>query len=200
MNKFWQYCMMAAGGLLVGVVGLTAIRFALQPSHEVHYHANFAVFIHGQREQFKGFQYYQEEASCSAKDTPQSRVHMHDNNNHIVHVHDTRVTWADLFNNLGWVLGDHLVSDGIHAYQDGQGGKLSFVLNGKPTASIADEVIKSEDRLLISFGGEDQDGLNQQFKQIESDAHQFNEQKDPAACKGPEDTGLWPRLERALWF
>lgn len=185
--------------ILAALLAFVFARFMLQPNNKVHYHANFAVFINGQREQFKGAQYYQEVASCGLGNTPQSLVHMHDNISHVVHVHNAVQTWGQFFNNLGWVLGDTLISDGTNVYQDGHGGHLTFILNGHSTLSIADEVIKDKDRLLISFGNDDQAALNQQFLQVESDAGHFDVTKDPAACSGDENT--WQnRLKRAVWF
>lgn len=187
-------------GFVLGVVVFVGLRFALLPTDTVHYHANFAVFINGKREAFAGSQYYQEIASCNQNTTPQGRVHMHANINHVVHVHDGVQTWAQFFNNLGWSLGDTLLSDGTNVYQDQTGGKLSFILNGQPARSIANEVIRDKDRLLISFGNEDVSALQQQFSQVESDAARYDANKDPAACAGPEKTSWQDRLRRAAWF
>jgi len=187
-------------GIGVGVLLFGLIRFMAQPDDTVHYHANFAVIINGQREEFKGAQYYEEIASCSSKETPQSRVHMHDTVSHIVHVHDRLVTWSNFFTVLGWSLSDRAIVAGNKAYVDGDGGNLRFVLNGKPVLSIANEVIKSEDRLLIDFGNEDAAQMTEAFEQVESDARLYNQRKDPSTCKGPEELSVWSRLQRAFWF
>ena len=180
------------------VIGL--IRFVATPDTHTHYHANFAVFINGKREAFKGPQYYQEVTACDAHDSPLGRTHLHDENNHVVHVHDEVVTWADLFKNLGWSLGNSMLYDGQAAYVDGQGGELHFILNGRPTRSIANEIIRDQDRLLISYGTKDDAALNAEFGQVESDATQADQAADPAACQGPEQTGVWTRLRQAFLF
>lgn len=198
-QRFTQPIVAALVGAVVGIGLFGLVRFIWLPDGSVHYHANFAVIINGQREQFKGSQYYQEIASCDARAAPQSRAHLHNNNNHVVHVHDSLVTWSDLFTNLGWSLGDTLISDGMHTYEDGKGGKLNFILNGQPTRSIADEVIRDKDRLLVSFGNDDSTALGQQFDQVESDALHYDQAKDPAACSGSEQTSL-ERLRRAVWW
>jgi hypothetical protein len=192
--------LLCLGAALGGIILFGLIRFVFVPDTTVHYHANFAVFINGQREQFKGDQYYQEISACSATDRPQSRAHMHDHVNHVIHVHAPLVTWANFFSVLGWSLQDTSLFDGKQAYVDGSGGRLHFILNGKPALSVANEVIKTEDRLLISFGNEDAPALNGQFNQVESDAKYYNEHKDPASCAGPEAPTVWQRLERAFWF
>ncbi|HWZ65263.1 MAG TPA: hypothetical protein VNX65_00525 [Patescibacteria group bacterium] len=186
-------------GFLIGIVVFIGVRFVWLPNNEVHYHANFAVFINGKREPFSGTQYYQEVAMCGQTTSPQSLIHMHDNNNHVVHVHANTQTWGQFFNNLGWVLGDTLLSDGTNVYQDGANGKLSFILNGKATRSIANEIIQDKDRLLISFGVQDSTTLQKQSDQVESDAAHFDVAKDPSTCSGPEKNDWLARLNRAIW-
>ena len=187
-------------GMVAGVLLFGLVRFVAQPETGVHYHANFGVFINGVRQEFKGAQYYQEVASCSSGANPQSQVHMHDNVGHVVHVHDNLMTWSNFFSILGWSLHERAVFDGGKVYVDGNGNELTFILNGKPVRSIANEVIGDEDRLLISYGAADEVALRQQYQQLEADAHEYNQRQDPSACKGPEDLGVWRRLQRAFWF
>jgi hypothetical protein len=86
----------------------------------VHYHANFAVYINGQQEQFKGMKYYEETAAqtCTLEkiDDPAERAHMHDNVNNVVHVEDHLVTWGNFFQNLGWGLGDDYLKTADNVY------------------------------------------------------------------------------------
>lgn len=126
-----------AGGLLLGVVVLLAIRFVTYNPPSVHYHANFAVYIDGQRELFKGPQYYQEVAACTLTDSislPQQRAHMHDNINSVVHVHDHAVTWGQFFENLGWYIGPNFIetADGTLYGENGQ-NKLILLSMAKTT-------------------------------------------------------------------
>jgi len=188
------------GGALLGILLIGLVRFVATAQHETHYHANFAVFINGDRQEFKGAQYYQEIAACSSHDSPLTRAHMHDENNHVVHVHANLVTWSDFFTNLGWSLGNTMLYDGQTAYIDGQNGNLHFIVNGKPTRSIANEVIGDQDRLLISFGVEDSAGLDKQFGKIQQDAKHFDETADPATCQGPQQDSVWMRLRQAFLF
>src|SRR5476651_440128 len=95
-------------GMVIGVLVLGAIRFvAYSAPDEVHYHANFAVFINGQKEQFKDPGLYEETSMCtiSTTKTPMERAHMHDQVNNVVHVEDSAVTWGQFFENIGWTVG-----------------------------------------------------------------------------------------------
>ncbi len=83
-------------GLLAGAVLILAIRYVSYHPQTVHYHANFAVYIGGQREQFKDSQYYEEVKLCALHGTtPQARVHLHDQQSGVIHVHDDAVTWGN---------------------------------------------------------------------------------------------------------
>src|SRR5665647_713896 len=96
------------GGLLLGALTILTVRFVTYQPVSVHYHANFALYLNGQREAFKGQQYYQEVTTCSSTGgiaVPQQRAHMHDNANGLVHVEDHVVTWGQFFENLGWYVG-----------------------------------------------------------------------------------------------
>lgn len=188
------------GGVVLGIGVLGLIRFATANHDETHYHADFAVYINGVRQEFKGPQYYQEVSACEETTTPLGLAHLHDQNNHVIHVHGKVITWGFFFSNLGWSLNDSMLFDGKTAYADGQDGTLSFVLNGKPTRSIANEVIGDQDRLLVSYGNEDTAGLQKQYDQVPADAKKADETKDPATCQGPEQKDVWTQLRQAFFF
>jgi len=188
------------GGALLAIIVLGLVRFAAMSHDETHYHANMTVYINGVRQEFKGPQYYQEISACDEHASPLGRVHMHDENPGLVHVHDTVVTWADLFTNLGWSLNNSMLFDGKTSYVNGQDGTLSFVLNGKPVRSIANEIIGDKDRLLISFGTDDAAALQKQYDSVPTDAAKADVTADPATCQGPEHQDVWTQLRRAFFF
>lgn len=188
------------GGAILGILILGLVRFTTMSHDEVHYHANFAVYINGVRQEFEGPQYYQEVSACEETTTPLGLAHLHDQNNHVVHVHGRVITWGYLFTNLGWSLNNAMLYDGKTAYVDGQGGTLTFILNGKPTRSVAGEVIGDQDRLLISYGNDDTAALQKQYDQVPSDAKKADETKDPVTCQGPERGDVWMQLRQAFFF
>ena len=188
-------------GFLVGVIGLSAVRFFSYKTDQVHYHANFALYINGQQDEFKSFTFYEEVQTCDVhdEDDTHGRAHMHGENNHIVHVHAHAVTWGQFFANLGYSLGDRSFETNKAPYLAGQdGAELTFILNGKKVDSVANKVIQSEDILLINYGKEDQATLQRRFDDIPRDAHQANITADPASCSGSESPTLTTRLKHAL--
>jgi hypothetical protein len=182
-----------AVGLLLGALVILGIRFFTYSPEHVHYHANFAVYLNGKREEFKGPQFYQEVAICSSTTgiaIPQQRAHMHDDINSVIHVHDHAVTWGQFFENFGWYVGpDFIQTDDGTRYVADDTNKLSIVINGQDYTglqAITNNVIKDRDRLLLSFGDINQKTLDQEFKSVPSTAKHYDEAKDPASCAGSE--------------
>jgi hypothetical protein len=200
--KTWLFKWPLWIGLLCGVLIMVAIRFAFIVDDDTHYHANFGVFINSQRETFSGDTYYEEIAACSSHSDdmilPKSRVHMHNNAFESVHVHDLGVTWGHFFANLGWDLDARTLSSKDASYTDGVNGKLVFILNGREINSPYNELIKSEDKLLISFGNDDEAILDQQFNQISSNAAEINSKKDPSSCSGNYHNNFWERVKHSI--
>jgi hypothetical protein len=188
-------------GFVTGVVLLVAVRYVTYKSPNVHYHANFALYINGQRDEFKSFTFYEEVQACTSGDNtdPKSRVHMHDNQNDVIHVHDSGVTWGDFFANLGYGLTNKAIQTDKGVYVDGQAGnELTFMLNGEKAESIANRVIQSEDVLLINYGKDDDATLKQRYDGISHSAGEFNTKNDPSSCSGSEELTPLQRIKKAI--
>lgn len=192
---------MLVAGVLLGALVLLTIRFATYKPVQVHYHANFAVYLNGKREEFKGRQYYQEVAACSSTNDislPQQRAHMHDNINSVIHVHDHAVTWGQFFENFDWYVGpDFIETDDGTRYLGGEINKVNVILNGQDYTglqAVTNMVIKDRDRLLVSYGNIDSSTLKQEFKSVPSTAKHYDEAKDPASCAGTEKVTTKDRL------
>jgi hypothetical protein len=188
-------------GFVAGVLWLVAVRFITYQPDETHYHANFAVYVDGKRDEFKSFTFYEEIQSCGSNvaDNPKHRVHMHDNVNHVVHVHEPGVMWGHFFANLGYTLGDTLIKNdnGVHI-SDQDGRQLSFVLNGEKTNSIANRLIRSEDVLLISYGNDDAETIQQRYDAIVKDAADYNKRRDPSSCSGTKELTFTERIKKSI--
>lgn len=191
-------------GALLGVLLFLAARLAVAgPEAPPHFHANFAVFVEGRRLDFSGGQYSEEVASCRLTGQalqPQERVHLHNRDPDVVHVHHEGVTWGHLFANLGFGLGgSYLVTNDGRILADGAGKTLKFVVNGRPETSVHNVLIASGDRLLVSYGMETSaEVIARQFAAVASDAPQFNERPDPAGCSGAVEPTFWDRLRHAV--
>jgi len=178
---------MGLAGLFAGALIILGIRFVTYRPEQIHYHANFAAYINGKREQFKSPVYYEEvSGSCGlGKDVkPAQRTHMHDEVNDVVHVHDHAVTWGDFFMNIGWAVGPDFIRtpDGIYVADPDH--RITYRVNGHDISDISTEVIKDEDRLLVDFGDTSTATLSKEMSGVSHSAHQYDIGKDPAACLG----------------
>jgi hypothetical protein len=191
----------AIAGFLVGLISLVAFRLITYKSPNVHYHANFALYINGEKDEFDSFTFYEEVQACvgDAINNPKSRVHMHNFENHAVHVHAAGVTWGHFFANLGYALGNNVVRTDKGVFVDSSNdNQLRFLLNGEYVTDIANRVIGNEDVLLIDYGRDTNSELNNRFDSIPRDAGSMNEKFDPGGCAGDEELNFWERLERAI--
>lgn len=188
-------------GFIFGSLLLLAIRFATYAPEHTHYHANFAVYINGQRETFKNPIYYQEAAICSkgqAITKPEARAHLHDNDNSAIHVHDHAVTWGQFFNNLGWNVGsDFIQTDTNTMYREDGTNKLHIYINEQDYTGITtltNTVIKDKDRLLLSYGTQDTASLVTEARAVSHSAARYDASRDPANCTGHDQPTISERL------
>jgi hypothetical protein len=132
----------------------------------------------------------------------ENRVHMHENNSDVVHVHHGGATWGHLIQNIGWGIGaDWLVTDSGEIYNGTDGGELIFILNGFLVPPAHNRTIQPRDRLLISYGTEDTRFLmNDRFTSVADDAGIFDTTFDPAGCSGHAEETFAQKLRRAFWF
>lgn len=204
MKNFSQKVLLALiAGFVIGVLWIVAMRFVTYESDNVHYHANFALYVNGQRDMFDNFTFYEEVQSCGSDEVnnPRTRVHLHGNINHVVHVHDSAATWGHLFANLGYTLGDDVLKtdDGVFI-DDPNNNRLSFFLNGQAVEGVANETIRSEDVLLINYGQEDLATIDALYNDILRDASEYNQRNDPSSCAGTKPTTFTEKLKKSFGF
>lgn len=187
-------------GFVIGTLWLVAVRFVSFKDDRTHYHANFALYVNGQRDEFKSSTFYEETQACSADEVgPKARVHLHDQKPSVVHVHDEGATWGHLFANIGYGISGEALQTDEDVYIDGQDdNRLRFILNGKPVDSLANEVIRSEDVVLIDYGDDETSTLQGRYEQINKDAAEYNTKSDPSACSGSKPITFTERLKKAV--
>ena len=196
-----QIALAILSGIALTLIWVVLVRFVTLRSNTVHYHANFAVYLNGKKQDFASPTFYEEVQACSGEesDNPRGRVHLHQPNNHAVHVHDQNVTWGAFFANLGWALGNNFITDDSSVFVDGaQKNKLTFILNGEKVPTISNSVIHSEDVLLIHYGSESTDTIKKHYDEITKDAGEFNKRYDPATCSGSQELTFFDRIKYAF--
>ncbi len=191
-------------GFIAGILWFGANRFFLYHSPETHYHANYAVYVDGNREEFKSFTYYEEVAACTTAfaDNPKGRTHMHSKVNDVIHVHDKAVTYANFFENIDWTLGPNFVRTADGLVSGSEEKSWVFMLNGQKVDRVDNVVIGDQDKLLVSYGAPDTD-YQGQYNKIENKAEQVDATADPSSCSGvngPHDNSVSARLKKVFTF
>jgi hypothetical protein len=201
-------------GVLLGVLAFGGVRYMAAPPLEhaepIHYHANFHLFLEGERVRFQEQRYMEDLATCRVDASllsPADRVHLHQMIDDVVHVHAPGVTWGHFLTVLGYAVGEGVIVDddgGIHA---GSGGnQLTFVVNGQRASSLANLEVRSLDRVLIYHGPEstDPDSLDALHARVPDNADDYNaSHQDGVGCTAgahDEEEGRLDRLRRAFWF
>lgn len=59
---------------------------------------------------------------------------------------------------------------------------MHFILNGKEVANPSNSLIRSEDRLLVVYGNESPENLQQEFDSVSRNAGEYNNKYDPGSC------------------
>ncbi|MFA5003788.1 MAG: hypothetical protein WC498_00725 [Candidatus Saccharimonadales bacterium] len=189
---------LASAGVLVGALIILGIRFVTyQPEEVVHYHANFAMYLNGQRELFKNPVYYTDlTESCAVEEqmSPHERAHMHDGVNDVVHVEDHAVTWGQFFQNLGWVVDNNIIRTPTQLLTPTDQNKITFMLNGEETSNLVSRIIQDRDQLLVDFGATSTQDLQKEFKTVPSTAVKYDTSQDPKSCSGHEPTTMRTRM------
>lgn len=150
-----------------------------------HFHANFAMYINGEKQDFSGDAYMQDVAGCSIswEIMPQDRVHLHENNGDTIHIHAHGVSWWHFFaNNNFYFDSERIVSDSKQEFKISENNSISFILNGKTINNPYNRSISSQDRLLIAYWDYSGAELQNLFEKVSSDAGEYNQSYDPGSC------------------
>jgi len=173
-------------GVVLGVLLLAGFRYMTVPPPPVtHHHANWAVFVGGERLDLTSDRFMEDVAACRTSPDairPQDRIHLHGGDHDVVHVHHPASTWGQLLANLGMAAGpDYLITpDGEKHLAEGD-SSLVFIRNGQHVYDPTNEPVRSLDRVVISFGTEAADEvLADQFPRVA----EHNDRADPGACMG----------------
>ena len=110
---------------------------------DINFKATFAIFTNSTFRIFTDQKYH----------NLSDKVFIQAENPNIVHVQSKNVTWKDFFNTLPMNLTEKCLTTGTgQVFCDGEGGKLSFYLNGVKAKDLLDMEIKNSDKALIIYG------------------------------------------------
>jgi len=132
---------------------------------EVHWHADFAVFIEGEQLVFNSEEYITTENFTVAE-----YVHIHKPYYSVVHVHREQTTWSEFFETLGWELSATCLIFDQKKYCSSEDKSLIFYVNDVQVDSITFLEISDLQRVLISYGNPSPKELSRQLGIVGSES------------------------------
>ncbi len=165
--------LIAAGvfGLIAVIVGYSVYTFISQPVSapgtppgagalfDEHEHASILVRIFGDKFDFSG-------VSFQIKN---SWIHFEGGDGNTVHRHSSGVTSGYLFETLGIGLTAEcfIFPDG-REFCNNEDYSLKFFINHQPVSNISNYVLNEGDKILISYGDETLEQLDEQLEELDS--------------------------------
>ena len=100
---------------------------------EVHWHADFALYLRAERFDFNDEQFLSKDAGLPLS----KNVHIHEPRYDVVHVHREQTTWHEFFVSLGFELTDTCIrAPGTELLCSSTTERLTFYVNGVQVDSI----------------------------------------------------------------
>lgn len=159
MRSLITHTVALVAGLLIAITGIKFV-LTLTPATEFHEHADIAVFLNGQRFDLSQ-QKYMSTVPCGpaadrhAEDTDSLRdkVHLHDGNGRVIHVHYPGVTYGEFFESLGMMFSDGRLVDDMGIVNENTTDHIfRYFINGEEVYTIARTPIRDLDQVLITYG------------------------------------------------
>jgi hypothetical protein len=131
-------------GAVIGLLGVGAWYVTRKPvaPPQVHYHAEFQVYVNGVKQDFSADKYMDLTACRIGPETEVEKQldkgHLHDNVGEVVHVHTNGAVWSDLFTNIKYPIDP---SQGLETY-----------INGIKVDNGLSQPIKPYDSLVVLIG------------------------------------------------
>ncbi|MEK6808605.1 MAG: hypothetical protein AABY14_02885 [Nanoarchaeota archaeon] len=123
---------------------------------DAHNHADISIYLNG-----KKLDLSQEQYQLRAR-----HLHLENSEGEVIHTHASGITIGHFLNSLGFRLTNSCLKTNFGIFCDNENSKLKFYVNGKPNDEFSAYVIKDLDKILISYGTENESELQVQIKSI----------------------------------
>ena len=163
---------------VIAIVAASAAYFVSLPKKDFHEHANFAVYLNGERYNFSQEKYMTTEENEVGL---RALVHMHDMDSGIVHIHKEGVTLGTFFESIGIKLDSTcFVFDDGTAYCNSPDKKLKIYVNGVQSYSYDKLGLHDLDKILVTFGNDSPQAIERQIDSVPINACIYSEK-----CEAP---------------
>lgn len=159
-------------GLIVAAVVIAGNILLEKDSPEIgvvgdlHHHADFALYINGER-----YDLAQEKYMSTENKSLSNFAHFHDLNGNVIHKHASGITLGFFMETLGMKLNEScLVLDDGTSYCNEGNKELKMYVDGERNDAFAEYDILDEDRILLSYGDEPEEELQKQMDLVSAEA------------------------------
>ena len=132
-----------------------------------HQHADVKVYLDGQSIDF----------SQSKYQITTSFIHFEDGVGDVIHTHAIGLTIGNLFKSIGGDLNSNCLEFEGESYCNENGKTLKFYVNGQPNNEFASYIIHDLDKILVSYGSENDSGIKSQLSSITNLAPKYSANK-----------------------
>src|ERR687889_99915 len=166
-NKKYMMIIIPIVAAIIAIAVISAIMYSTQqsgnnnnygPVGSAHEHAAFAIKINGKQIDFSQPKYQL-----------QSRlIHVEGGDGTTLHMHATGVPFAEFIKSVNMNIENGcFASDDGKQYCNNAENKLRFFINGNETDSVNNYVINPNDRILVIYGNENADQINQELDALQ---------------------------------
>ena len=183
---------------LFGIVTAVAVFTITTGAHEnwltteqgtqehVHVHADFAVYLDHEKQTYTDDRYQSHQGAVK-----HPSLHLHSNDDHVVHRHADGVTMGDFFTSLGYrVSNTELTTDSGTVYQNSGTEQLLFFVNGQIHEDFINYIFQDEDQLLLYFGDPDDPRIETYLESITDEACIYSGTCPERGVAPPSDCGI----------
>lgn len=152
-------------------------------AEKVHLHADMRIIVEGNAIDLSQDRYQKD---ADGKELNEG-IHLHDGNGEVVHVHKAAMTVGDFLGSLSMALDkDCFTVDATTKCATGA-NKVRFYLNGAENAEYGAYVVKDLDRILITYGSENDTALKTQVSSVTDKACIYSLKCPERGSPPPED-------------
>ena len=138
------------------------------PLKSTHIHADVKVYINGQSIDFSQKKYQ----------LSTSYIHFEDGIGGVMHIHATGLTLGHLFKSLNGDFNNNCLTLESQTNCNDGNKKLKFYVNGKQNNEFSSYIMQDLDKLLVSYGAENDLEIQKQLKSVTNLAPEYSGNKD----------------------
>ncbi len=144
---------------------------ATNTGEKVHEHADFKVYLNG-----KVFDFTQAKYQSSDTNPLDPDAHLHDGNGDVTHKHRKGITLSYFFKSIGMNFDKNCFAlDTKEQLCSENDRALKFFVNGEPNDMYGDYEFTDLDKILISYGSDNQIEIQRQLNSVTDDACMYSE-------------------------